>query len=470
MQSFERQVCQRLPLADSVFRLLDFCTEEGFLDDVFDRHRGRSYQDILTFPQFVRVISDTLLGRQRSAQQHFQDAQDAGTLPTCVEALYGKLRRVPLTLSQGLLGEATCRLRQVFPNATDPLPASLDALEVVAFDGKKIKFVAKRLKALRVVRGQILGGKLLVAQHVATGLAVAIQAAADGEASDNSLVSGAVAQVRQHTPDKTHLWVGDRAFCDLKQIPVLKAEGDHFLLRYHPKTHFHRDEKRTVPTGVDCRGVPYTEEWGWLGAADNPQRQYVRRITLHRVGQEAILVVTDLLDGVVYPAADLLETYRRRWGIEKMFQRVTEVFDLRHLIGSTPQATVFQAAFCFLLSNVIQTIRSYVAQTQECQPEEISTRLLFEDVVEELTAWHKFLSVAQTVEWLEDGLTTAEQVMAYLRQRLAPTWKARWRKAKAKKPPKEKPPTRYLHGGHSSVYRIQRNLHEFSSDPDQTNQ
>jgi len=470
MQSFERQVCQRLPLADSVFHLLDFCTEEGFLDDVFDRHRGRSYQDILTFPQFVRVISDTLLGRQRSAQQHFQDAQDAGTLPTGVEALYGKLRRVPLTLSQGLLGEATCRLRQVFPNATDPLPASLDALEVVAFDGKKIKFVAKRLKALRVVRGQILGGNLLVAQHVATGLALAIQADADGEASDNSLVSGAVAQVRQHTPDKIHLWVGDRAFCDLKQIPLLKAEGDHFLLRYHPKTHFHRDEKRTVPTGVDSRGVPYTEEWGWLGAADNPQRQYVRRITLHRVGQEAILVVTDLLDGVVYPAADLLETYRRRWGIEKMFQRVTEVFDLRHLIGSTPQATVFQAAFCFLLSNVIQTIRSYVAQTQECQPEELSTRLLFEDVVEELTAWHKFLSAAQTVEWLEDGLTTAEQVMAYLRERLAATWKARWRKAKAKKPPKEKPPTRYLHGGHSSVYRIQRNLHELSSDPAQTNQ
>jgi hypothetical protein len=262
MQSFERQVCQRLPLADSVFRLLDFCTEEGFLDEVFDRHRGRSYQDILTFPQFVRVISDTLLGRQRSAQQHFQDAQDQGTLPTCVEALYGKLRRVPLTLSQGLLGEVTCRLRQVFPNATDTLPTSLDALEVVAFDGKKIKFVAKRLKVLRAVRGQILGGKLLVVQHVATGLALAIQADADGEASDNSLVAAAVTQVRPYTPDKTHLWVGDRAFCDLKQIPVLQNDGDHFLLRYHPKTHFHRDEKRTVQTGVDSRGVPYTEEWG----------------------------------------------------------------------------------------------------------------------------------------------------------------------------------------------------------------
>src|ERR1700683_3644979 len=449
MQSFERHVCQRLPLADSVFRLLDFCTEEGFLDDVFDRHRGRSYQDILTFPQFVRVISDTLLGRQRSAQQHFQDAQDEGTLPTCVEALYGKLRRVPLTLSQGLLGEAPCRLRQVFPNATDPLPASLDALEVVAFDGKKIKFVAKRLKALRVVRGQILGGKLLVAQHVATGLAVAIQADADGEASDNSLVSGAVAQVRPCNPGKSHLWVGDRAFCDLKQIPVLKSDGDHFLLRYHPKTHFYRDEERSVQTGVDSRGVPYTDEWGWLGMADNPQRQYVRRITLHRLGQEAIIVVTDLLDGVAYPAADLLETYRRRWGIEKLFQRVTEVFDLRHLIGSTPQATVFQGALCLLLYNLIRAVRGYLAQAQQRQPETISSKHLFLDVTRQLTAWNELVTVAQTLAWLGGMERTVEQLQAYLRQRLAGVWKPGWVEAGTEKRVGAPTPTQYLKGGHS---------------------
>jgi len=165
-----------------------------------------------------------------------------------------------------LLGEATNRLRQVFPNATEPLPASLDDLDVFAFDGKKIKFVAKRLKLLRVLRGQILGGKLLVVAHLVTGLAVAIQADADGEASDNSPVAGAVASVRRSTTGKPRLWVGDRLFCDLQQIPVLKADSDHFLLRYQSKTRFHRDEKRAIRTGVDSRGVPYTEDWGWLGA------------------------------------------------------------------------------------------------------------------------------------------------------------------------------------------------------------
>jgi hypothetical protein len=467
MQDFEMEVCQRLPLADAVFRLLDYATADGFLSGVFDRHRGRSYEDTLSFPQFVHLIGDALLGHERSAHHHFQKAHDQGLLPTCVRALYGKLRRVPLTLSQGLLFEATARLRQVFPDATDPLPASLDGLEVLAFDGKKLKFVAKRLQVLRQVNGQVLGGKLLVVQQLATGLAVALAATADGEADERPLVGPVLAQVRQGAAAdaKPRLWIGDRLFCDLTQLPELAAAGDHFLVRYHARCHFHPDAARPARTGTDSRGLSYTEQWGWLGAADHPRRQYVRRITLHRPGKEAIRVVTDLLDADVYPAADLLDAYLRRWGIEKLFQRVTEVFDLRHLIGGAPQATVFQAAFCFLLANVIQAVRNYLAEAQRRLPETISTQLLFEDVAEELSAWHKFLTPAATLEWLHDEVKTAAQVRAYLRRRLAGLWNQRWQKAPTKQrlPP---PPRKYLKGGHSSVYRIQHGLHEFNPVPE----
>jgi hypothetical protein len=467
MQDFEREVCRRLPLADAVFRLIDFTTADGFLSGVFDRHRGRSYEDALSFPQFFHLISDALLGHERSAHHHFQKAHAQGTLPTCVRALYGKLRRVPLSLSQGLLGEATARLRQVFPDATDPLPASLDDLEVLAFDGKKLKFVAKRLKVLRPINGQVLGGKLLVVQHVATGLAVALTATADGEEDERPLVGPAVQQLRQSAAAdaKPRLWIGDRLFCDLTQLPNLAANGDHFLVRYHARCHFHPDTARPARTGSDGRGVPYTEAWGWLGAADHPRRQYVRYITLDRPGTEAIIVVTDLLDADAYPAADLLEAYLRRWGIEKLFQRVTEVFDLRHLIGTAPQATVFQAAFCLLLSNVIQAVRNYLAEAQRRLPETISTQLLFEDVAEELTVWHKFLTLAATLEWLDDQVKTVAQVRAYLRRRLAGVWNPRWQKAPTK-PRLPRPPRQYLKGGHSSVYRIQHGLHEFIPVPE----
>ncbi len=357
MDAFTREVCQRLPLADAVFHLLAFATPDDLLGAVYERHRGRPYEDVLCFPTFVHLIGDALLQRDRSAQHHFQQARAQGALPTCVEALYGKLRRVPLPLSQALLAEATRRLQAVHPQATEPLPACLDALDVLAFDGKKIKFVAKRLKPLRPLRGQILGGKLVVVQQLATGLAVAFQADADGEAADNGLVAGAVAQVRAGGGHRPRLWVGDRLFCDLRQIRTLQAEGDHFLLRYQAKVGFHADPARPAQTGTDAHGVPYTQDWGWLGAAGNRQRVYGRRLRLHRPNAPALVVVTDLLDAQAYPAADLLATYRRRWGIEQLFQRVTEVFDLRHLIGTTPAATVFQAAWCFLLANVIQTVR-----------------------------------------------------------------------------------------------------------------
>jgi DDE family transposase len=463
MHPFDREVCRRLPLADAVFRLLDFALADDFLGDVFDRYRGRSYQDTLSFPCFVQLIADALLGQERSAHRPFQHAQDQGTLPTGVEAVYGKLRRVPLPLSQGLLCEATARLRQVFPDAHDPLPASLDDFEVYAFDGKKIKHVAKRLKALWRLNGQVLGGKLLVVQHTVTGLAVALAAHADGEADERPLVATALAQVRQQGGDKPRLWIGDRLFCDRNQLPSLQEGGDHYLVRHQARFHFHTDPTRPAQTGVDGRGVPYTQEWGWLGAEGQPRRLPVRRITLHRGAAATLAVVTDLLDEAAYPAADLLEAYLRRWGIEKLFQRVTEVFDLRHLIGTAPQATIFQASFCFVLSNVIGVVRNYLAEAQQRLPETISTPLLFEDILEELTAWHKFLTPMQTQAWLEDGVQTAAQVMAYLRRRLAGVWNKRWLKAATKKRcPAGK--REYLKGGHSSVYRIQRGLHEIRDD------
>jgi hypothetical protein len=301
-------------------------------------------------------------------------------------------------------------------------------LEVFAFDGKKLKYVAKRLKALRPLRGQVLGGKLLVVQHVATGLAVACQADADGECADNPLVAGAVAQVRQDTGSRPRLWVGDRLFCDLNQIPLLTDQGDHVLVRYQAKVSFHADPARPARSGTDSRGVPYTQEWGWLGAAGSTRRQYVRRITLRRPG-EPIILVTDLPDEAAYPAADLLEVYLRRWGIEKLFLHVTQVFDLRHLIGGSPQATVFQAAFCLLLANVIQVVRCYIAEAQRRGPQTLSVQILFEDITEELAAWQKLVELPQTEQWLSGGVETVGQLQAYLRERLAGCWSKRWQKA-----------------------------------------
>ena len=73
---------------------------------------------------------------------------------------------------------------------------------------------------------------------------------------------------------------------------------------------------------------------------------------------------------------------------QQVFQQITEVFALRRLIGSTPQATVFQAAFCLLLYNMVQVLRGYIAlaQPQPCRADAVSAEQLFYDVQRELTA------------------------------------------------------------------------------------
>ena len=98
--------------------------------------------------------------------------------------------------------------------------------------------------------------------------------------------------------------------------------------------------------GRDCRGREYVEDWGHLGSPLRPKKRlYVRRITLYRPGDEDLILVTNLCDAAAFPAVDLLEVYLNRWGIERMFQQVVEVFGLSHLMGTTPEGTSLPVRF-----------------------------------------------------------------------------------------------------------------------------
>src|SRR5205807_345723 len=125
-------------------------------------------------------------------------------------------------------------------------------------------------------------------------------------------------------------------------------------------------------------------------------------------------LVTDLVDGEQYPALDILAAYLMRWEIENCFQQITEVFTLRRLISSTPEATVYQAMFCLLLYNVLMVVRGYVAEAARRKAEEVSLEELFKDAQRQLIAWNEVMSVAETVELLRGYPVTA--LPARLRQ------------------------------------------------------
>ncbi len=447
-------VLPRVPLANAALTAWSYLLRPESLADLYERNRGRSYEDILDFPTFVALIRDALVLHEGSGLASFERAEERGELPTCQEAVYAKLRRVPLGLSMAFLEEITERLRALLPRGTsaEALPASLGGIEVVILDGKQLKGVAKKLGPVRGRPGKVIGGKILVAYLPRQGLAVAMAAERDGEANDIRLMPEAIPRIRARVAG-ARLWVGDRQFCDLNQPAELTRQGDHFLLRRSLKLGFHADPDRPPRSFADARGRTVIEQWGWIGAPKEKRRRYVRQVHLARPGAEDVYLVTDLLDERAYPAEDLLAVYLTRWEIERVFQKIAEVFELRRLIGSTPEATIFQGAFCLVLYNLLQVMRAFVAAGQEgLAADAVSMEKLFDDVQAELTALMVLFPSATIAGWYA-GEWSRGEVVSRLERLLGGAWKPRYRKATRKKPrPKVKQAK--CSGAHTSVQKI----------------
>lgn len=443
-------VWAKMPLAEAVVQVFQFVGNRTRLQAIFEKHRGRCYERLIRFPDLVTLIGDALLEHGGSGNQSFTRAQESGELETSTVAAYGKLGRLPVAVSQAFLAELSHTLRELFPaQAHRQPPASLRAMNTILLDGKAIKRVAKRLKLLRKVGGGLLGGRALVAMHYETGLVIGMHADEDGDANDVRFVPDLLPLVRARI-EGWLLFLADSGFCDLNRFQEFTDGGNHFLVRRHPKVGFHPDPDRPERAGIDAQGRTFREEWGWLGAANHPRRRYVRQITLQRPGEADVALVTDLLDAELYPAAELLDHYLQRWGIEQLFQKVTEVFHLQGLIGGTPKATIFQFAFCLLLYNLIQLIRGYVAAHQQRPTETISIENLFLDVHRQLTAWSVLVEsgVRLEIPVIADLPTLAARLNALL----ASQWSNRWIKAinKNRRSHVAKPHDRT----HGSVFRV----------------
>lgn len=68
---------------------------------------------------------------------------------------------------------------------------------------------------------------------------------------------------------------------------------------------------------------------------------------------------------------------------------------------------MFQAAFCLLLYNMVQVLRSYIAlaQSQPCLAEAVSAEQLFYDVQRELTAVSVLVLPPMVVAAYTEGLS-----------------------------------------------------------------
>src|SRR5207237_3529485 len=76
----------RLPLAEAVLLLWQQVADAAFLQGLFDQHRGRCYDKVLSFPSLVQLIADALLHYDGSARASFEHALQDEVLEVTIPA------------------------------------------------------------------------------------------------------------------------------------------------------------------------------------------------------------------------------------------------------------------------------------------------------------------------------------------------------------------------------------------------
>jgi hypothetical protein len=440
--------------------VLHFTLADSWLEDLWNRERGRCYEKILQFSNLARLIAEALTQHGGSGRQAFERAQECDTLTVEISSVFEKLGNLPLPLSEKLLEEGTQRLADLLPNDSVvdpfPLPTCWGGYEVFGLDGKAIKHVKRLLKPLRGLQAGILGARSSVALNLRTGMAVGMVGDLDGEAGEGTLTERLLSSMVTMAGGKEWLVVLDRLYCNLGFPKLVLAAGGHFLIRHCSNTHFIADSTRGAQESHDAKGQRIVQEWGRLGKSAGSRALLVRRITLHLSGGREISVITDLLDEAAYPAEDLLATYNMRWGIERVFHQITDVFSLKNLIGTTPRAVLFQLSLCLLIYNTLQVVRTHLAYHQECAAEKISNEKLFYDVKRELISVDTLVE-KQSLLGLLGEAPTSDQLREYLTENLLGVWSKRWWKAPSSRGGGHKKTKTRVLGNHTSTYRVLQN-------------
>jgi len=361
------------------------------VDEIFEHNAQEQYTRELLFSSLVDLLSLVVCGIHPSVNAAYK--AKAEDLNVTRNAIYAKLNGVEPAVSAALLRTTTAELGELVAQMGGGQPPLLEGYQVRILDGNALAATDRRLKVLRSVASAPLPGKSLVVLDPALRLAVDIFPCEDGHAQERRLFEQVLATIKPK-----ELWIADRNMCTLGFLSGIAKRQATFLIRAHQNLPWQAVSELQEVGQVEAGEVfEQTIEIQFDGTPLRLRRAVLRLAKSTRHGDDEIVVLTNL-PTTAADAVRVVQMYRQRWQIERLFLTVTQNFEGELDTLAYPKAALFSFTLALMSYNILATLRAALASVHGVG--KIESALSDFYVVDELQGTYRGMMIAiPPTEW-----------------------------------------------------------------------
>lgn len=455
------QHCEVVPLGVMVRGTMEWMLDEVTLEQLFQQHAGEQYTRELTIASLVGLLIQVSAGTRRSVHAAYKadQASNDPTIATSCQAVYGKLGRIGLPVSEAVVrysAERCGQLLALMPQArAEPLPG----YRLRILDGNVLAGSEHRLTPLRRWLNACLPGKSLVIYEPGLGLVTDVVLCEDAYTQERALLTQILPRL-----ERLDLLIADRNFCTTRLVFGVSRRQALIIVRQHRRSLPSQSVSRLKKCGTTKRGVVYEQPVKVTdpetGDTLTLRRIEVRLFEKTRDGDRTIAALTNLPAKVT--ALRIAELYLERWTIEKHFQFLTQSLHCELPGLGKPKAALFGFAMALVAANALAVVRASIRSAHGTEAEgEISGYYLADEIAHDYRTLMKYLPADQWFGWRRLSLAAMARLLPAVAQHV--NIKALTRSQRGpKKPPKVKPVYNKKHK-HYSTARLLKGLEEEDS-------
>jgi hypothetical protein len=287
-------------------------------------------------------------------------------LPLSDQALYARLARAGTAPLEALFAHLSTllaeRLAPYLPAALAPFATAVYALDETTLD--RVARLLPALRALPAGATALLPGKLAGLFDLRRQQWQRVEYIADPQQNEQVAARGMVADLPAGS-----LLVADLGYFGFAWFDALTDAALWWVSRLRAKTSY------TIVHTLYARGETL-DAIIWLGAHRADRAKHAARLVQFRQGGTTYRHVTNVLDPLVLPMAELARLYARRWDIELAFNLIKTHLKLHLLWGAKPVMVLQQVWAVLIIAQVLQALRLEIAGQAGVDPAEVSLPLL----------------------------------------------------------------------------------------------